>query len=251
MKQEPTLERRIDELYKGSIDEFVPARNALAKTLEPPQALRVRQLRKPGVTAWAVNQVYWHEQSAYARLLESGKALRQAQLAALKTRGRASAQNLRDRAAAHRAATSAAVTAASRLAAARGVKTDAEDLMRTFEALSAHPSEQPGRLTKAMQPAGFEALAGVTLRPLDAALSAHATKPSAVPTLEQVNRERERARLAADRRKHQAVKQAETLVARARNDERRARDEWERAKNKLETAERALAHVREGRAPAD
>ena len=51
----------VDELYGLPLDEFVPARNALARELkgagEPAEAAEVAALRKPSVAAWAVNQL--------------------------------------------------------------------------------------------------------------------------------------------------------------------------------------------------
>src|SRR5262249_9778552 len=53
---------------------------------------------------------------------------------------------------------------ATRLATAAGSSPNADEVARTFEALSlaVEPPEPPGRLTRALQPAGFEALAGMT-----------------------------------------------------------------------------------------
>jgi hypothetical protein len=64
---------------------------------------------------------------------------------------------------AHRRAISEAVAEAERLAAATGAKPGTDALARSFETLSLATarSETPGRLTEALQPAGFEALRGV------------------------------------------------------------------------------------------
>ena len=55
----PSLESSIDRLYEGPLDQFVAERHALAKTVTGDEARQVKQLAKPTVVAWAVNQVYW------------------------------------------------------------------------------------------------------------------------------------------------------------------------------------------------
>ena len=159
----PSLESNIDRLYQGPLAEFVSARTALAKALgEDDAAKRVKALQKPAAVAWAVNQVYWHARAVYDRLIKSGGALRAAQISALGGR----AADLRGAADAHRKALAAAVTEAQRLAAAAGVNPNQDALMQTLEALSlaTKAGEPAGRLTQPIQPAGFEALAGIALR---------------------------------------------------------------------------------------
>ena len=43
----PPVESSIDDLYKGPLSDFVPARTRLAKTLTGPDAQRVKALKKP------------------------------------------------------------------------------------------------------------------------------------------------------------------------------------------------------------
>ena len=153
-------DQRIDDLYRGPLGEFTAARNALVKTLRGADASRVRKLVKPSVVAWAVNQVYWHARKIYDQLIKSGERLRKAQIAALEGKR----ADVRDASDAHRRAIADAVKEAQRLASAAGSQPGPDALMRTFEALSLapEPPEPPGRLAKELQPAGFEALTGVT-----------------------------------------------------------------------------------------
>src|SRR5439155_24705177 len=97
------------------------------------------------------------------RALRRGGRLRRARLAALEGK----ATEVRGAADAPRRAVAAAVAEAERLGGAAGSNPATDALMRTFEALSlaAEPPQPPGRLTEALQPAGFEALAGVTPKP--------------------------------------------------------------------------------------
>ena len=154
------LDTKIDDLYQQPLDAFTAARNALAKSLTGADAQRVRQLAKPAVVPWAVNQVYWRARAAYDRLIKSGERLRTAQIAALEGRS----ADISAASDAHRRAVAEAVAEAERIAAGAGSKPGADALARTFEALSLAPAplESPGRLTQPLQPAGFEALAGVT-----------------------------------------------------------------------------------------
>jgi hypothetical protein len=156
------LESSIDDLYRLPLAEFTASRRALAKTLSGAEAKRVRSLPKPTAAPWAVNQVYWNARATYDRLIERGEELRQAQIRTLKGRG----GDVRAAAEAHRQAVTDAVRTAQRLAAAAGAHPPLDALMRTFEALSLMPERPspPGRLTDTLQPAGFEALAGVPVR---------------------------------------------------------------------------------------
>ena len=54
----PLLDDEIDALYQLHLDEFVTARNALAKR-SGDRAPEIRALVKPVAPAWAVNQLYW------------------------------------------------------------------------------------------------------------------------------------------------------------------------------------------------
>lgn len=154
------LETRIDALYALPLADFTAARNALATSLTGDERPRVKRLEKPTVVPWAVNQIYWHERTAWNRVMAAGLALRSAQLAALTGNG----AGLRDATTAHRAAVSAAVAAAQHLADRHGAGPAPDELSRMLEAISLAPAPPatPGRFTQTVHPAGFEALAGFT-----------------------------------------------------------------------------------------
>ena len=248
----PTLDSRIDELYKTPLDEFVPARTALAKSLSGDEAKRIKSLAKPTVVPWSVNQVYWHEKDVYTRVLKTGEKLREAQLTALK--GRAS--DVRGATTAHRQAVADAVKAAARLAGNAGAKPDAEQLARMFEAVSLQPTppEPHGRFIKPLQPQGFEALAGVAIKAVPPSIREPAAKTApqialtkeAKPSAEEAReiRRREHEAAVAKRQHEMALKAAETKLTHAVADEARARAEWDRAKKALADAERALEDLR-------
>ena len=242
------LDSKIDDLYRQPLDAFTAARNALAKSLTGADAQRVRKLAKPAVVPWAVNQVYWRARATYDRLLKSGDRLRKAQIAALEGRS----ADVRDAGEAHRRAVADAVAQAERIAADAGSQPGADALARTFEALSvaSAPLESPGRLTQPLQPAGFEALAGVTPKHPPASTHAAATgttargKPVQRSHDARVDRERERAQAEAARRHEADVKKAEAALARAEAAEKETRATWERAHDALLEARRRLTDLK-------
>src|SRR4051812_41200865 len=69
----------LDELYRAPFDEFIARRDALAKSLrgdgKRDEADQVKKLKKPALSAWALNQL---PPDAIEGLLGAGAALRQA-----------------------------------------------------------------------------------------------------------------------------------------------------------------------------
>jgi hypothetical protein len=250
------IDSKIDDLYRGPLSDFVSARNALAKSLSGDEAKAVKALAKPTLVPWAVNQVYWHVRAAYDRVMKSGEKVRKAQIAALEGRS----ADVRAANEAHRQAIADAVGEAQRLSAAAGSAPSPDALSRTFEALSlaSEPPEAPGRLTEALQPAGFEALAGVKPQPgaIRAFQPRESPRPQAAPAArgktgrdeekpsraeaQREAREREKAAAAA-RERQAAIKKAEAAVARAEAAEQQARAAWDKAHDALLEARRALA----------
>jgi hypothetical protein len=260
----------VDRLYQQPLSDFTRERNALAKTLSGAEAQHVRALAKPTVVAWAVNQVYWRARAAFDRAMKAGADLRKAQLAALQGK----AADLRAATDAHRRTIADAVAEAERLAANAGSKPSPDALARTFEALSLAPSppEPPGRLTDALQPAGFEALAGIT--PKKGAAPYAPAKPAHDARAEIDTRDRERGRRggahpkedakaararAAEERKREAdareaaaaarqreadLRKADAALARAEASEKLARATWERAHDALLEARRTRDELR-------
>jgi len=232
------LDDRIDELYKLPLAEFTAARNALAKTLTGPgsnDAQRVKALAKPTVVPWAVNQLYWRARKTYDRLLDRGARLRKAQLAALSGKGDADA--LREATDAHRDAVTEAAREADRLTGTGAQHL--EPLTRTLEALSlaAEPAEPPGRLTGVLQPAGFEALAGV--KPAGPAL-VHRSPKGDGGKAAAAEKERE----VAEKRRQDLIANAEATVERARDAVAFARQSLERATRAYDEAEARLEQAR-------
>jgi hypothetical protein len=250
-----TVESSIDDLYQRPLGEFVAERTRLVKTLTGPEAQRVKALKKPTLVPWAVNQVYWHARPVYDRLAKSGAALRSAQVAALSGRP----ANVRSASEAHRKALAEAVAEGMRLASRADAHPGAEELARMFESVSLTPDppESPGRLARTFAPPGFEALAGIAIKPpaheqpapppVRSAPSAPSrptlvTPAPAVRVAENTKR-RERERAEAERRQHAAIQKAETALRRAIAAEARARQAWERARDERQNAASTLAEL--------
>jgi hypothetical protein len=265
-----TLESRIDDLYGGSLADFIAARKALASDVKGADAQHVKQLKKPTVVPWAVNQVYWHKRDTFERLLRAGSELRRAQISALEGKR----ADVRASTEAHRAALAAAVDAATHFMEEANANPDRDALARTFEAVSLAPTppEPLGRLTQALRPGGFEMLAGIqpaveepkgrrekkadreeppaATRPPGSSRGAPLTlvKQRAREEREEreaaaAAREQEREAAAAAREREKALKEARANVARALEREAAASDAWKRAKEDLEKARRALADL--------
>jgi DNA repair exonuclease SbcCD ATPase subunit len=163
-----TSSSEIDALFQLPLNEFTPARNALAAKLKKAgridDAASVKGLAKPPVSAWAVNQLYWKHREPFERLLAAGDRLRSAQASQLRGKG----GELKEPLEARRVALSELSQQAGALLREAG-HTPSPDLMRrittTLEALATYGSKEAtpaaGRLTNDIDPPGFEALASL------------------------------------------------------------------------------------------
>lgn len=165
---------QIDRLYQLAPDAFTAARNALAKTAGP-DAPAVKRLARPPIAAWAVNQVYWQRREVYDALVRAARDLRQAHKAILAGRR----GDLRAAGKAHEEAVDAALKMAlSLLQTNAHPLTDAtrQAIATTLRALPA--DDPPGRLSRTLQPGGFEMLAGLSIAGARQGRSAEARHPS-------------------------------------------------------------------------
>jgi hypothetical protein len=167
-----SLDEELDRLYGMPPDEFVGARDALAKELRTEgrrdDAATVKALRRPSVAAWAVNQIGRRHPSQVDALLEAGVELRKAQRRALS--GVAGAGGLREAGETRRKAVRELVGHAQAILSEAGhVSTATLDAVQgTLEAASvdeeAGRAVREGRLTKEFPtPAGFGTVEGLSL----------------------------------------------------------------------------------------
>ena len=156
------LNDEVDELFKLPLAEFTDARNALAKRLKQNgranDANLVKTLTKPSVSAWTVNQLYWHHREEFDTLLAAGQRVRKAQVSG-------SSSKLADMRAALDARREALIELselASSLLRDAGSNPSLDTLRRittTLEAISALVDGPTlGRLTQDVDPPGFESL---------------------------------------------------------------------------------------------
>jgi hypothetical protein len=146
---------RVDQLYQLPLDQFTGARNTLAKELKQPA---IKDLEKPSIAAWAVNQLYWQERRTYDRLTATAEQLRAEHRLLLTGKS----ADIRAAEQTHREAVRAALDTVKRLLQEGGHAATEATLTAVQETLEALPSDDaPGRLVKPLKPRGFEALAGL------------------------------------------------------------------------------------------
>ena len=255
------VEEAVAGLYRLPLDEFVAARDRLARQLraagDREAARRVAALRRPSVSAWAANQLAQAAPHAMAELLEVGAALAQAQQDALAGRPGA-ARRLRSTSAQLRAAISRLSQRAETLLLRAGHAASDATVGRLAATLQAAATgDQPtraalaeGRLAGDLDPAGF----GL---PVEAAL-ADAAPPPAAPEAGRAGARRDQARLAAQRalertgqaaeQARAALEQAKAMVAGQRQAARAAR---QRAEELADTAQDLAEQAADAAATAE
>ena len=74
------VEQEVDRLFELPLEEFIAARNELARLLKnegnATAAEEVKQLSKPNVAAWTINQLSRQQKDAVRVLLEAAAKLR-------------------------------------------------------------------------------------------------------------------------------------------------------------------------------
>lgn len=222
---------KIDELYQLPLDQFTPARNALAKELGDGS---IKKLEKPNVAAWAVNQLYWRERKLYDEVIKTAEQLR----TAYKQKLAGKPADVRAVEVFHNEAMRRAKDAIRRVLGEAG-NTGADAVMTPIvETLDALPTtDPPGRLSRPLRRTGFEALQGVTI-----AARPKVAPPKIEPRKTPAEKETEK-----ERRKREADQQ-ELLMAKERlrfaeAAEREAEASLDRAKRTLERAERTRERI--------
>ena len=258
--QPPAFDEELDRLYGLPREEFVAARDALAKRLradgDREAAEGVRRLAKPTLAAWAVNQLSRREPGGLRALLAAGEDLRQAQERL--GEGRADADDLRAASGAHRQAERSLVAAAGTILRESGASAGVATLQRVRETLSAAASDEEtralvaaGRLSREREPVGFPGLA-----PAPAGPEPEPGREGDREGAEDGDRARERAEKDASRRREEeaeARRRAEDAARRRREEEARRRAEEDEARRRAEreAARRAAEEARRRAREAD
>ena len=154
MAQDDVIER----LYQLPLDEFTPARNALARESGQDGAA-IKRLEKPNAAAWSVNQLYWRQRKLYDSLIAASEKLRAAYR--LQLAGKSS--DVKAAETAHKELVKKATQAAREILEADGNASGPvmEAIRETLDTLPG--ADPPGRLTRPIKRTGFEALQGFTV----------------------------------------------------------------------------------------
>jgi hypothetical protein len=227
-----------DELYSAPFDEFIARRDALAKSLRKDgrrdDADEVKKLRKPALSAWALNQL---PRDAVEGLIGAGAALRQA-------RG---GDTLRDATRDERAAVEDLASQATALLRQAGhpvTDKTAGEIRDTLHAAAldedARDALASGRLTAPRQAVGLFGGAASEGAPGPAPAKKRETQSQTRKARDEAaaEKKRERERQAAVRA---AVREAEKQVREREREVAAAQRALEKARADLERAQRSLS----------
>jgi hypothetical protein len=230
VRDNATVADEVDRLYELPLEEFTAARNELAKRLGDTS---VKQLKKPTVPAWTVNQLARTREVDIRRLLRAGEQLEQAQKQAVEGGDQQAFERARG---AERDALRRLRSQAADLLRAGGHPANDSTLERVASTLRAGSATEAGRtvlrggrLSEELEPQGFGALVGV--------------KPAA-PRARKKSPDKSRARKAREDA-DAATAAAEAVAARAHDAEREADELRRAAKRAAEKAERLRAKAEE------
>jgi hypothetical protein len=162
-------DEEIDRLYGLPLDEFTRARDELAGRVrqegDRARAAEIKQLPKPSLPAWVVNQLARQRELDVQRLVKAGERLADAQAEAIRAQsGDAFLDARRDQ----RQALEALAAGAREILVDAGRSAAAADrVLATLRAGSLTADGRAllksGRLTEELEPPGFEALAGLEI----------------------------------------------------------------------------------------
>lgn len=244
------LDTEVDRIYQIPLTDFIAERNALAKRLRAAdrrdEAAAITALRKPPVSAWAVNRLAQLAPDLLAELRAAGEALRAAQQ---------QGQGHREALAARRKAVVSLVARAEELLGGAGHAASAATLQRitkTLEAIAAYgeagPEPPVGRLRDDLEPPGIEALTVFGVAPARRGTKTPSSAPSVPPGPRRLaaSSTPTPARSATARQRSRAREDLAAAKARLGERRRRARltsDRRRRAEAVEEQAARAVAEA--------
>jgi hypothetical protein len=229
----PELEAELDNLYATLPADFTRVRNDLAQRLkqagQAEAAASVKQLRKPTVSLWAVNQLARRHPDNVRALLDAGERLRVAQQAAL----RGESQELRAATAEERKIQHVLTQQAAELLRETGHSADTKRIAETLRAAAVDESGgkllQRGRLSEELEASGFGSFAGMEL-PSRSKPEAKAAKPPSP---------------AAQRRREEQLRKLRKGVTKAKGDATKAERAVARAEEALGATRQRLVEANE------
>jgi hypothetical protein len=230
------IDAELDRLYGLPLDEFTKARNELSahlkKSGEPDAAAEVKALPKPSVPAWAVNQLARTRKRDVRALLDAAERARSGKakktLRAALDEQREALRRLTDE-------------GRELLEAERGTAPDAmlQRIASTLRAAASDPAAaellERGRVNEDLEPAGFEALAGL----VDAKVPAASKRDEGAELRKRLEAAQKtvRARKGEAAGLHDRAEEAERQAAKARKAADRADRELEDAEAELRSLE--------------
>jgi hypothetical protein len=229
----PELEAELDNLYAALPADFTRARNDLAQRLKQAgqieAAAGVKQLRKPTVALWAVNQLARRRPDDVRALLDAGERLRVAQQAAL----RGESQELRTAAAEERNILQGLTRQGAELLRETGHSADTKRIADTLRAAAVDKSGREllerGRLSEELEASGFDSFAGMKI-PSRSKPEEKAPKPPSP---------------GAQRRREEQVTKLRERVKKAKRDASKAERVAARAEAALGSARQRLVEANE------
>ena len=243
------LEDELDRLYGEELAEFVGERTRLASALRKEgrraEAEQVKELRKPSLSIWAINQLVRRHRKEIDLLLDAGHRLAAAQRALL-TGGDRQAFDRASKA--EREALNRLSAEARSILAERGSTATLERVVSTLRAAALSEAARPdlarGRLTDDVDPAGFEAFTHgpttVAAPPKPAPRRARADGDRAKREQAQRQEAAKRAAINSARAELKSASERETRIAKQLRDveraERVARADFERAERAAKSA---------------
>jgi hypothetical protein len=236
-------ESAVDQLFQLPLEQFTQARNALAKASGQDGAA-IRQLTKPPLAAWAVNQLYWQDRDTYDALTAAANDMRRTHKAIIEgKRG-----DLRSAGREHELAIDKALKATLGILKDGGHPATEATRQSILNILRALPADEPaGRLTKTLSPGGFEMLAGISPAPARGrtAKKEEAKKTAPAGRDEDTAKQRDAARMKEERAAaERAVRDADQKARHAEFEAARAARDAAKAARKLDEAEKALAEAK-------
>jgi hypothetical protein len=219
----------LQELHQAPISQFVAERKRLAGELKTAgDAAAAKQLlerKRPTVSAWVVNQLYWHARDAFDEMLATAEQLRNGHLKASGAHRDAIAK-LRKRA--------AAILEDSGHAATESTLRRVTTTLAALAATGGFDPDPPGALAADRDPPGFEAV-GIVAPRVDEEEPAPKPKPKHDGHADAAE-ERRRAEMAEKKRVEEERK-------RKAAERHKLETALRGAKNDLDSAQRAVRHL--------
>jgi hypothetical protein len=244
----PRLDNEIDALFGLPLEEFTAARNKLAQRLKKAGdregAELVQGVGKPSVAAWTINQLARQDRPAVQALLDAGAAVRKEQGRALARGGGADA--LRAAQAQERKLVRELVERAARVLERAGRPATGSMLERISSTLAAaavsdagREAIRVGRLSGEIEPAGFEAVAGLAPAPPERGSASR----DEVAERRAAKEERERRKTEQERKTRELERRARAAAAAADRAELAALEARRKAEEEEAAAEAARTEL--------